>query len=84
MNSAIDVATNVAVDVLDGKRPIKDSLNDNLNSAKKSIASSICNTNKRMLLESADIIPKKKIQKGKTENIFFSKKTKRSRFQSFP
>ena len=50
LNSAIDVATNVAADVMDGKKPIKESLDDNLNTARKSIASSIRNTNKRMLL----------------------------------
>ena len=65
LDSAINVATNVAADVLDGKKPMKESLDDNLNMAKKSIASSIRNTNKRMLLEAADIIPRKKTRKGK-------------------
>ena len=55
----------MAADVLDGKKPMKESLDDNLNLAKKSIASSIRNTNKRMLLEAADIIPRKKTRKGK-------------------
>ena len=74
LNSAIDVATNVAADVLDGKKPMKESLDDNLNSARKSIASTIRNTNKRMLLEVADIIPRKKIRKGKKKTVFSVRK----------
>ena len=74
LNSAIDVATNVAADVMDGKKPIKESLDDNLNSARKSIASSIRNTNKRMLLEAADIIPTKKARKRTKKTTFSVRK----------
>ena len=74
LDSAINVATNVAADVLDGKKPMKESLDDNLNLAKKSIASSIRNTNKRMLLEAADIIPRKKTRKVKKKTIISVKK----------
>ena len=74
LDSAINVATNVAADVLDGKKPMKESLDDNLNMAKKSIASSIRNTNKRMLLEAADIIPRKKTRKVKKKTIISVKK----------
>ena len=74
LNSAIDVATNVAADILDGKKPMKESLDENLNSAKKSIASSIRNTNKRMLLEAADAVPRKKIRKGKKKTVFSIRK----------
>ena len=74
LDSAINVATNVAADVLDGKKPMKESLDDNLNLAKKSIASSIRNTNKRMLLEAADVIPRKKTRKVKKKTIISVKK----------
>ena len=74
LNSAIDVATNVVADVLDGKKPIKESLDDNLNTARKSIASSIRNTNKRMLLEAADIVPRKKRKKEKKKPVFSVRK----------
>ena len=74
LDSAINVATNVAADVLDGKKPMKESLDDNLNIAKKSIASSIRNTNKRMLLEAADAVPRKKIRKGKKKTVFSIRK----------
>ena len=73
LNSAIDVAANVAADALDGNKPVKESLDDNLNAAKKSIASSIHNSNKRKLLEAAnelDIIPRKKTRKGKKKPTF--------------
>ena len=70
LDSAIDIAANVASDALDGSKPIKQSLDDNLDLARKSIASSIRNTNKRMLLEAADIIPRKKTRKGKKKPTF--------------
>ena len=77
LDSAINVATNVAADVLDGKKPMKESLDDNLNLAKKSIASSIRNTNKRKLLETtdeSDNIPRKKTKKVKRKPILKVKK----------
>ena len=74
LDSAINVATNVAADVLDGKKPMKESLDDNLNLAKKSIASSIRNTNKRMILEADDIIPRKKTRKVKKKTVISVKK----------
>ena len=73
LHSAINVAANVAADALDGNKPVKESLDDNLNAAKKSIASSIRNSNKRKLLEAAnelDIIPRKKTRKGKKKPTF--------------
>ena len=73
LHSAINVAANVAADALDGNKPVKESLDDNLNAAKKSIASSIRNSNKRKLLEAAnelDIIPRKKTRKGKKKSTF--------------
>ena len=74
LDSAIDIAANVASDALDGSKPIKQSLDDNLDLARKSIASSIRNTNKRMLLEAADIIPRKKTRKVKKKTIISVKK----------
>ena len=73
LDSAINIATNVAADALDGNKPVKESLDDNLKAAKKSIASSIRNSNKRKLLEAAnelDIIPRKKTRKGKKKPTF--------------
>ena len=73
LHSAINVAANVAADALDGNKPVKESLDDNLNAAKKSIASSIRSSNKRKLLEAAnelDIIPRKKTRKGKKKPTF--------------
>ena len=73
LNSAIDVATNVAVDALEGNRPIKESLDDNLTVAKRSIASSIRNSNKRKLLEASselDNTPRKKSRKVKKKSTF--------------
>ena len=73
LHSAINVAANVAADALDGNKPVKESLDDNLNAAKKSIASSIRNSNKRKLLEAAnelDIIPRKKTRKVKKKPTF--------------
>ena len=83
LNSAINVATHVAADVLDGKKPMKESLDDNLNLAKKSIASSIRNTNKRMLLEAVDIIPRKKTRKGKKKTVISVRKQKGRGFNLF-
>ena len=77
LQSAIDVAANVAADVLDGDKPIKQSLDDNLNMAKKSIASSIRNSNKRKILETAgevDTIPRKKTRKVKKKPTFLVRK----------
>ena len=77
LHSAIDVATNVAADALDGNKPIKESLDDNLNAAKKSIASSIRNSNKRKILETAgevDTIPRKKTRKAKKKPTFLVRK----------
>ena len=73
LNSAIDVAANVAADVLDGDKPIKQSLDDNLNMAKKSIASSIRNSNKRKLLEDdndSGSTPRKKKRNVKKKSTF--------------
>ena len=73
LNSAIDVATNVAVDALEGNRPIKESLDDNLTVAKRSIANSIRNSNKRKLLEASselDNTPRKKSRKVKKKSTF--------------
>ena len=73
LNSAIDVATNVAVDALEGNRPIKESLDDNLTVAKRSIASSIRNSNKRKLLEASselDNTQRKKSRKVKKKPTF--------------
>ena len=77
LDSAINVATNVAADVLDGKKPMKESLDDNLKSARKSIASSIRNTNKRKILEAAtelDTIPRKKTRKVKKKPTYLVRK----------
>ena len=77
LDSAIDIATNVASDALDGSKPIKQSLDDNLDLARKSIASSIRNSNKRKLLETAnesDNIPRKKTKKVKRKPILKVKK----------
>ena len=77
LHSAINVAANVAADALDGNKPVKESLDDNLNAAKKSIASSIRNSNKRKLLEAAnelDIIPRKKTRKVKKKPTFLVRK----------
>ena len=73
LDSAIDVAANVAADVLDGNKPVKESLDENLNAAKKSIASSIRNSNKRKLLEEyndSDSTPKKRKRNAKKKPTF--------------
>ena len=73
LNSAINVAANVAADVLEGDKPIKQSLDDNLDMAKKSIASSIRNSNKRKLLEDyndSGSTPRKKKRNVKKKPTF--------------
>ena len=76
LHSAVNVAANVAADALDGSKPIKESIDDNLNTAKKSIASSIRNSNKRKLLEAneLDISPRKKTRKVKKKPTFLVRK----------
>ena len=72
LDSAVDVAKNVTVDVLEGNKPIKQSLDDNLNSAKKSIANSIRKANKRSFFDDDDndkATPKKKYKKAKKPKI---------------
>ena len=64
LNTAGNTATNVISDIIEGNDP-KESLNENLNVARKQIASSIRNANKRRVDIADEIHPKKKPTKRK-------------------
>ena len=64
LNTAANTATNVISDIIEGNDP-KESLNENLNIARKQIASSIRNANKRRVDITDEIHPKKKSTKKK-------------------
>ena len=64
LNTAGNTATNVISDIIEGNDP-KESLNENLNIARKQIASSIRNANKRRVDITDEIHPKKKSTKKK-------------------
>ena len=66
LNTAGTAATNVISDIIEGNDP-KESLNENLNIARKQIASSIRNANKRRLDITDEIHPKKKPAKRKSK-----------------
>ena len=64
LSTAGNTATNVISDIIEGNDP-KESLNENLNIARKQIASSIRNANKRRVEIADEIHPKKKPAKRK-------------------
>ena len=76
LNTAGNTATTVISDIIEGNDP-KESLHENLNVARKQIASSIRNANKRRIDIADEIQPKrpkssKKKQKTKRKSVKYS------------
>ena len=65
LDIAKNIAKDVAVDALEGDKSIKESLNENLTSARKSIADSIRKANKRDLPRDEVVSPKKPVKRAK-------------------
>ena len=83
LNSAADVAKNVAVDLISGEKPLQESMDENLQSARKAIADSIRNPNKRKVLENADKVSVKKIKRAKKKKVVTTKRKHRRRLKNY-